>query len=177
MRKPEVIGLSAPPPSLTGVTQDAHTYQTHLLWEGSTGSGYRAYSRDHLAVAPPSTEVQLSADPHFRGNAGLLNPEQLLVMAASSCQLLSFLAVAARRGVDVLSYEDDAVGLMPTDNDPMRITEITLRPHVVVADVDADAVVELVHEAHDECYIANSLDCPVAVHPSVSVVERRKALS
>ena len=79
--------------------------------------------------------------------------------------------------VDVVSYEDDAVGLMPTDLEPMRITQITLRPHVVVAESNADAVVELIHEAHDQCYIANSLNCRVAVHPSVSMVERRKALS
>lgn len=147
-----------------------HHYQTHLVWEGSTGAGYRAYSRNHQAVAPPATsEVSLSADPHFRGDPDLTNPEQLLVMAASSCQLLSFLAVAARHGVDVISYEDEAEGLMPSGETPMRITQISLSPQVVVAaGTDIDQIERLVHMAHEQCYIANSLTASVKVHPTIT---------
>ncbi len=151
----------------------AHEYQTHLVWEGSTGAGYAAYSRDHRAVAPPAEqELRLSADPQFRGDAGLTNPEQLLVMAASSCQLLSFLACAARRRVDVLAYEDDAHGVMPHDSTPQRITNIHLAPTIVVAPgTEPEDVVRLVHEAHDQCYIANSLSATVTVEPTVVVRE------
>ena len=77
-----------------------HTYETRIAWVGSTAGGYRVYSRAHNGVPFPATqELALSADPAFRGSHELLNPEQLLVMAASSCQLLSFLAVAARTHV------------------------------------------------------------------------------
>ena len=59
---------------------------------------------------PPATETfALSADPHFRGDATRANPEQLLVLAASSCQLLSFLHVAATAGLDVLDYTEHAL--------------------------------------------------------------------
>jgi organic hydroperoxide reductase OsmC/OhrA len=140
------------------------------VWEGSTGAGYTRYDRAHTVVAPPATtEIRLSADPQFRGDADLTNPEQLLVMAASSCQLLSFLAVAARSEVDVLAYEDEAVGVMPPDVTPMRITAIMLSPRIVVAaGTDARRVEQMVHEAHEQCFIANSLTTEVTVVPTVA---------
>ena len=98
-------------PGMPRGTAGGHTYLARVEWTGSTGVGYRAYPRAHTAWTPPATEgFDLSADPHFRGDGDLPNPEQLLVLAASSCQLLSFLAVAARAGLDVVGYEDDAVG-------------------------------------------------------------------
>jgi len=140
------------------------------VWEGSTGAGYTRYDRAHTAVAPPAiSEIRLSADPQFRGDADLTNPEQLLVMAASSCQLLSFLAVAAQHEVDVLAYEDHAVGVMPSAVTPMRITTIALAPRIVVeAGTDLQDVEQLVHEAHGQCFIANSLTTEVTVVPTVT---------
>lgn len=148
-----------------------HEYHARVQWEGSTGLGYRAYPREHSAWVPPASEgFDLSADPHFRGSADLPNPEQLLVLAASSCQLLAFLAVAARAGVDVVEYEDDAQGIMPEDVTPLRITRIVLRPRVTVRGaVDPAEVERLLHQAHDECYIANSLTTEVVVEPVVEV--------
>ena len=55
-----------------------------------TAAGYRAYPREHRAVAPPAPEIRLSADPQFRGDAGLMNPEQLLVMAAAPVSCCPF---------------------------------------------------------------------------------------
>lgn len=155
-------------------TMHDHSYETHLVWDGSTAGGHRAYSRDHRAVAPPSAEVQLSSDKTFGGNADMLNPEQLLVMAASSCQLLSFLAVAARAGVDVRGYEDEAVGVMPADENPQRITRITLRPHVRVGPgVADDRVHQLLEDAHHQCYIANSVTTKIEVVATVEVAVSR----
>lgn len=147
----------------------AYSYPTTLQWGGSTAAGYRVYTRDHRAVAPPvSTTVELSADPHFRGDDSRLNPEQLLVMAASSCQLLSFLAVASRAGVDVLGYDDSAVGAMPVHGDGMLIETICLAPVILVAPgTDHDLVHRLVQQAHEECYIANSLKSEVSVEARV----------
>ena len=146
-----------------------HGYRAQVRWEGSTGAGYRDYPRAHSAFLPPATEgLDLSADPHFRGDADLPNPEQLLVLAASSCQLLSFLAVAARAKVDVVGYADDASGEMPQHVSPQRITRIVLRPVVTVTGVVGDHVVErLLHEAHEQCYIASSLTSEVVLEPQV----------
>jgi organic hydroperoxide reductase OsmC/OhrA len=146
-----------------------HTYQSSLAWSGSTGAGYRGYSRNHEAAAPPAVdELKLSADATFGGDADRLNPEQLLLAAASSCQLLSFLALAANAGIDVLHYEDDADAVMPTSQDRMRITRIVLRPQIVVAaGTDLARVDQLVAAAHASCYVANSLDVDVAIEPAI----------
>ncbi len=120
-------------PSLDGMGM-VHTYATTTRWSGSTGVGYEGYERAHEAVAEPvAGELALSSDPAFRGDPGRLNPEQLLVLAASSCQLLSFLAVAARARVDVVGYEDRALGEMPEQpSGPMRVARIVLRPRITI---------------------------------------------
>jgi organic hydroperoxide reductase OsmC/OhrA len=147
---------------------DLHRYTTSVAWRGSTGDGYEAYSRTHTAAAPPAAgSWSLSSDPAFRGDPSLLNPEALVVLAASSCQLLSFLAVAARARLDVVEYEDDAVGEMPDGERPMRITRIVLRPRITVrGDVDAARLAHLVEVAHRECYVANTLLAEVVVEPT-----------
>lgn len=146
-----------------------HTYRVHCQWSGSTGRGYQHYRREHTATADSAQDsLVLSADPAFRGQPEHLNPEQLLVMAAASCQLLSFLAVAARAGVDVLAYDDDAEGVMPERSRPVSISRITLRPRIVVAaGPTVERIRHLVEEAHQNCYIANSLRTEVDVAPQV----------
>jgi organic hydroperoxide reductase OsmC/OhrA len=113
--------------------------------------------------------MSLSADPAFRGDASLPNPEQLLLAAASSCQLLSFLAVAARAGVDVIDYRDDATAIMPTAIPPMRITEIVLSPTVTVRASDRETIERLMEEAHAACFIAHSLTASVEMDITVEV--------
>ncbi|MFI9649331.1 OsmC family protein [Streptomyces sp. NPDC052040] len=149
----------------------SHTYATHLRWDGSTAAGIRSYSRDHVATAPPAVaQVALSADPAFRGSPERLNPEQLVVMAASSCQMLSFLAVAARAGVNVLDYEDEATSHLDLTAEPTRLGVIRLAVTVTVATgTDEVAVQELAEQAHHECYVANSLSVPVEVTTTVVI--------
>jgi organic hydroperoxide reductase OsmC/OhrA len=149
-----------------------HRYSVHCSWSGSTGAGYEVYDRAHEGSTPATTPtaLTLSADPAFRGDPTRLNPEQLVVLAAASCQLLSFLAVAARARVDVVGYDDDATGEMPEDDPPVRLTRIVLRPHITVSGaVREDCVRHLVEVAHRECYIANSLRTDIVVEPAITL--------
>jgi organic hydroperoxide reductase OsmC/OhrA len=147
-----------------------HRYETNLRWSGSTGLGWEGYDREHSVTAPPAEqEIRLTTGESL-GDPSVLNPEQLLVMAASSCQMLSFLHVAAKARIDVVEYEDDALALMPTDREPVRITEIELRPRIVVAgEVDPARVEKLVHLAHEHCFVANSLSSELTLTPTVEV--------
>jgi organic hydroperoxide reductase OsmC/OhrA len=148
-----------------------HHYRTSLTWSGSTRDGYEDYDRTHRIDLPPSPEaLALSADPAFRGSPELSNPEQLLLAAASSCQMLSFLAIAARSGIDVRSYADDAEAVMPEGDLPVRITRITLRPRIVVAaGTNLDRVQRIVEKGHEECYVANSVTSEIAIAPSIKI--------
>ena len=120
--------------------------------------------------------MAMSGDPAFLGDPSRLNPEQLLLAAAVSCQLLSFLAVAARARIDVLGYEDDAEADMPEDVKPMRITAIRLRPRITVAaGTDPEKVQKLVALAHEHCFIANSLTSAMDIQATVVSGRARSA--
>jgi organic hydroperoxide reductase OsmC/OhrA len=154
-----------------------HRYRARCSWSGSTGAGYDVYDRTHRGEAPPAeAALALTSDPAFKGDPAHLNPEQLLVLAASSCQLLSFLAIAARARIDVVAYEDDAEAVMPEDNAPTRITAIELRPRISIrtapgeAAPSAERVQRLVHLAHQECYIANTLRAEITVSAAIDIV-------
>jgi organic hydroperoxide reductase OsmC/OhrA len=148
-----------------------HRYAAELAWRGSTAGGYRNYDRNHtVRTVPVEQPLPMTADPSFLGDASRHNPEQLLLAAASSCQLLSFLALAAVEGVDVLSYADRAEAEMAVTRGPMKISRIVLRPRVeVAAGVDPDRVRELLHRGHEQCYVANTLDTEMVLEPEVVV--------
>ena len=145
-----------------------HRYSTHVAWQGSTAGGYEDYSREHSMQAADQS-LRMSGDPAFRGDGQLLNPELLLVAAASSCQLLEFLALAAKARVEVLEYDDEAEGTMDESDEPARIQRIVLRPRIRVAEGPSREKVErLVHLAHDHCYVANSLRSEIVVEPVIA---------
>jgi organic hydroperoxide reductase OsmC/OhrA len=148
-----------------------HRYQAACSWHGSTEGGYRAYDRTHAGSAPPANAtLRLSGDPAFGGDETALNPEQLLVLAATSCQLLSFLAAAARAGVTVLDYQDSAAATMAERRPPISIDAIDLHPRITVAPgTDVGVVATLVQEAHEQCYVANTLRCEVSVTADIVV--------
>jgi organic hydroperoxide reductase OsmC/OhrA len=154
-----------------------HRYQSRLRWTGSTGAGYEEYDRAHEVVAPPAEQTVRLTTGERLGDPGLLNPEQLVVMAASSCQLLFFLHLAAKARIDVVEYVDEAEGVMPLDDPPTRLTRIVLRPRIVVNGGQGEErgqgeeqILRLVRLAHEHCYIANSLRTEVLLEPHI---ERR----
>lgn len=158
----------------TGSEGHVHRYHATCHWTGDTAVGYGSYDRTHTSSAPPApTELVVSADPAFLGNPERLNPEQLVVVAVSSCQLLSFLAIAARARVQVLEYDDHAEAVMPEGDKPMRLTRIILRPRIVVGPgVKEERVLKLTEMAHKQCYITNSLSTDVVVEPTVEFREK-----
>jgi organic hydroperoxide reductase OsmC/OhrA len=142
-----------------------HTYSIKLTWTGARQgptSSYQAYSREHEFQGDGKPSMRVSADPQFRGDATLYNPEELLVVALSSCHMLSYLTECARGGVHVVSYDDDASGTMAVKDGKMRFVSVLLRPRVVIArGSDIERARGLHAHAHDDCYIANSVNFPV----------------
>jgi organic hydroperoxide reductase OsmC/OhrA len=96
-----------------------------------------------------------------------VDPEEALVAAAASCHMLTFLWVAAKRGFNIASYEDNAVGEMTKEDDGTQwISRITLDPQVAWSGEtrpSVEEIAEMHHEAHRGCYIANSIKSEVIV--------------
>jgi organic hydroperoxide reductase OsmC/OhrA len=139
-----------------------HGYEVEVSWTGATTS-YREYTRAHEVTAGGKPPIAGSADPAFRGDRDRYNPEELLVASLSQCHMLWFLHLAADAGIVVTSYRDRAVGTMVEDGGG-RFTGVTLRPEVTVHS-GRERLAELHERAHHLCFIANSVNFPVAVEP------------
>ncbi|MFD2263920.1 OsmC family protein [Lacibacterium aquatile] len=122
------------------------------------------YSRAHLWQFDGGVEVAASASPHnvplpYSVEANV-DPEEAFVAAISSCHLLTFLWVAAKRGVIIDSYRDEAVGVMtPGPGGHLWVSRVTLNPKVTYGGQAPDRAMEeaLHHAAHEQCFIANSV--------------------
>ena len=152
-----------------------HLYQATLNWTGAANGpteSYAAYSRDYEVTVPGKAVIQGSADPTFRGDPARHNPEDLQVMALSACHLLTYLALCARGGIKVLSYEDHADGQMELQDGKIRFTRVTLRPRVVIGrGSDPHRAQELHEKAHEECFIASSVNFPVGHEAEIVVAD------
>ncbi len=152
----------------------SHSFRATVRWTGNTGAGtatYGGYRRTHLIEASGKPAIQGSADPAFRGDADRWNPEEMLVGSISACHMLWFLHLAAAAGVVVESYEDRADAEMRMNADGSgEFTGATLRPHVTISAGDAAVTGALHDEAHAKCFIARSLNFPVACEPTVGTL-------
>ncbi|MGW5645732.1 OsmC family protein [Saccharopolyspora sp. NPDC003752] len=153
-----------------------HSYRATVTWTGNTGSGtasYRDYSREHVVDIDGKPQLTASADPAFRGDPGLHNPEDLLVTSLSECHMLWYLGLCSTSGIVVTAYRDDASGTMVEDPATGgHFTEVVLRPQVTITDPAMLPTAEKLHEeAHRKCYIANSVNFPVRHEPEIHIAQ------
>lgn len=142
-------------------------HHANISWQRSSQDyTYQTYNRAH-EWRFAATTVPASATKEYRGDVDRVNPEEGLVAALSSCHMLTFLAIAAKRNLSLDSYSDDAVGWMEKNEaGRLAITRVTLRPKIVWSagvTVSAEDLETIHHEAHEGCFIANSVKTVVTV--------------
>jgi len=140
-----------------------------ILWRRTSESfTYDSYNRAH-EWRFHSVTVPASAAPGFRGDATMVNPEEAFVASLSSCHMLTFLALAAKKRFSLDSYSDEAVGyLEKNDKGRLAVTRVLLRPQVQWSpgiSVSPEDLDSLHHQAHEGCFIANSVKTDVTVEP------------
>ncbi len=152
-----------------------HEYTATVSWQRSGDAKFtdQRYSRAHAWTFDGGTVVPASSSPQVvpvpMSNAAAVDPEEAFVAALSACHMLFFLFHAAKKGFVIDSYEDAASGTMGK-NAAGRIAmlKVTLHPRVTwtggkqptAEDLDA-----MHHQSHIDCYIANSVNCDVAIEP------------
>lgn len=151
-----------------------HHYKLTAVWDGNKGEGtknVRTYDRSHTVTIAGKPELHLTTDNPAVGDKTKLNPEDLLVSAISSCHMLSYLYVCALEGVVVKDYIDNATGTMlEKESGGGSFKEVILNPEVVVAHKSMiEKAIELHHQAHEICYIANSVNFDVKCDPICKV--------
>ena len=149
-----------------------HNYHARVVWIGNTGqgtSGYTNYSRNFTVQITGRPALHGSADAHFHGDAARHNPEDLFLTAISACHMLVYLALCARAGVTVVSYEDRAEGTMVTSAGSGRFERVVLRPVVAITENSDAALARQLHvQAHANCFIANSCSVPIMHEPVIT---------
>ncbi len=150
-----------------------HHYELQLTWRGNTGKGttsYTSYERSYEISIPGKPVLQGTADPMFRGNPAIYNPEDMLVAALSACHMLWYLHLCAVNNVIVIDYIDYAEGEMQLDDSGLgKFTEVTLKPVVTVSDKSMiPTAIELHKTANASCFIANSVNFPVHHQPQIN---------
>jgi organic hydroperoxide reductase OsmC/OhrA len=148
-------------------------HSADIVWQRRAGEAFldSRYSRAHDwrfdggVVVPASSAVSSVPLPYSKSEN--VDPEEALVAAASSCHMLTFLYLAAKSRLIVDAYQDHAVGTMTVDDRGRKsITRIVLSPKIRFSGPkppDAAGVARLHQEAHEECYVANSLRSEITV--------------
>lgn len=149
-------------------------YTAEVLWLRNEGdfAGNR-YSRRHLLRFDGGLEVPGSSSPHVvplpMSDASALDPEEAFVASLSSCHMLWFLSIAAKRKFCVDRYFDAATGVMEKNAEgKVAMTVVTLHPDVMFSrerQPTREELDKLHHEAHDACFIANSVKTEVRCEP------------
>ncbi len=135
------------------------TYHTGVEWKSE---------RQGLLRSEGKPDVLVSSPPEFKGIPGVWTPEDLFVAALEICQMSTFLAFGIRKGIPLKSYKSSAEGLLENVDGKYRFTKITVKPEIVVEQSwTKKQVEELVHTAHENCLIGNSISAEVLVEPTI----------
>jgi organic hydroperoxide reductase OsmC/OhrA len=148
-------------------------YTATVQWRRQPGEAFsdNRYSRGHQWSFDGGVTFRASSSPHvvprYSDPSGV-DPEEAFIASLSSCHMLTFLYLAAKTGLVVESYDDTAEGEMTKSPEGrIWVSTVTLRPAVVWGGTapDVQAVHDLHHAAHEECYIANSVKTEVRCEP------------
>jgi len=127
------------------------------------------YSRGHNWQFDGGVVVPASSSPHIvplpYSIEANVDPEEAFIASLSSCHMLFFLSIAAKRKYLIDSYADNAIGVMDTDSDGrLSMTKVILRPKVTFAgerQPSFEQLEKMHHQSHEQCFIANSVKTEV----------------
>jgi len=148
-------------------------YYATISWTRGQDEPYidNKYSRGHSWTFDGGTTVQASSSHHvvplpYSVEANV-DPEEAFVAALSSCHMLFFLSIAAKKRYVIDRYTDDAVGVMEKGSDgKISMTKVTLRPDVKFSGDNRPTLEQLEkihHQSHEQCFIANSVKTEIVI--------------
>ena len=143
-------------------------HKATLRWErGDAEFTYQKYPRDHSWSFDGGHSMTGTAAPAYLGNPANVDPEEAFVAAVSSCHMLTFLVIAAKKRFVVDRYEDEALGVMtPNQNGKLFVSKVTLDPVIEFSGEKRptpEQIADMHHLAHEECFIANSVLTEIVV--------------
>jgi organic hydroperoxide reductase OsmC/OhrA len=131
------------------------------------------YSRKHWIRFDGGVEIPGSSSPHVvplpMSDTAAVDPEEAFVAALSSCHMLWFLSISAAHGFRIDTYMDAALGKMGKNSDEkVAMTHVMLKPAIRFSGdriPTPEQIQQMHHEAHEACYLANSVKTVVSCEP------------
>lgn len=137
-----------------------HTYNLDLKWSEGRMGIFNSQEVPSLTVATP---------PQFpKGVPNIWSPEHLIVGAVSSCLMTTFLAIAENSNLQFTSFDCSAEGKLEKVEGKFMISEIILRPRVVIKqEKDKERAHRIVEKAEAACLISNSVKSNIILEPEI----------
>jgi len=135
------------------------TYHTGVEWKSERQGYLRSDGKPDIDVSSP---------PEFKGLPGVWTPEDFFVASVEICTMSTFLSFGGRKGIPLKSYKSSAEGILENLDGKYRFTRVVVKPEIVVeSSWTKEQVMEVVHQAHDHCLIANSVTATVLIEPVI----------
>lgn len=140
-----------------------HNYEVDLIWNNDR--------KGTLSSPELTSSIEVVTPPEFpKGIAGLWSPEHLLVAAVNGCLMTTFLSIAENSKLNFKSFDSKAIGKLEMVEGKYMISEITLKPIIVITgEDDRERAVRVLNKVEPNCLISNSVKSKIIFEPEVFV--------
>lgn len=143
-----------------------HCFKASLHWSALENTAPKSF-KNHKVIPLDKPVLEVSAAKAFKGDPFLYNPEDLLLSSLTSCHMMSFLYCCQKLDYKVLQYWDNSTATLKLQSDGSgKIEQVDLYPQVVFeSPLSTWQIMDLHQKAHKLCFIANSCNFPIYIHP------------
>ena len=142
---------------------DTHNYEVNLKWNNDR--------KGTLSSPVLPNQIEIATPPEFpKGMAGIWSPEHLFVAAVNACLMTTFLAIAENSKIEFISFDCNAVGTIDKVEGKYVVTEITLKPELVIpATQHAERAKRILEMSEKACLISNSIKTKIILEPKIII--------
>ncbi len=146
------------------IKRKSFNFETNLQWLENRACQLDSANKDSIRVTSP---------PEFQGEEGQWTPEDLFVGAINACTMATFLAYASKKHLDIFSYKSKAEGVLEYSDGHYKFTTVKLQPFILVDSIEAAALAKLlIQDAHNNCFISNSVTSKVILEPEIKILQQ-----
>lgn len=155
---------------------DAHYYNVDINWSRER-KGIMCSPELNIATSGMNGCIEVATPPQFpKGIPGIWSPEHLYTAAVSSCLMTTFLAIAENSKLEFISFHCSSKGKLDKVDEKFMMTEVILRPHVVILhEKDRERAERVLIKSEAACLISNSIKSKVTMHPVIEVASAKQA--
>ena len=140
-----------------------HIYEINLQWN--------AERKGTLSSPVLPTQIEVATPPDFpKGMKDIWTPEHLFIASVNSCYMATFLVVAENSKFEFISFDCNSVGIVETINETLSVTQITLKPKVVIKSAEnEEQLMKILEKSNKVCLISNSVTTKISLEPIITV--------